>query len=27
MYPMLWEAAGLSKKALVQRLIDLAFFR
>ena len=24
MYPMLWEAAGISKKELVQRLIDLA---
>ena len=24
MYPMLWEAKGLSKKELVQKLIDLA---
>lgn len=27
MYPMLWEARGLSKKALVQKLIDLAMNR
>ena len=27
MYPMLWEAAGLSKKELVTRLISLAFER
>jgi len=27
MYPMLWEAAGVSKKELVQKLIDLAFER
>lgn len=27
MYPMLWEARGLDKKALVQKLIDLAMVR
>ena len=27
MYPMLWEAAGMDKKALVQALIDHAFAR
>ncbi len=27
MYPMLWEAAGVSKKALISRLIDAAFER
>lgn len=27
MYPMLWEARGLNKKALVQELIDLAMVR
>ena len=27
MYPMLWEAAGISKKELVNRLIELAFER
>ena len=27
MYPMLWEARGLNKKALVQKLIDLAMNR
>ena len=27
MYPMLWEAAGISKPELVDRLIDLAFER
>lgn len=27
MYPMLWEAAGISKKDLINRLIDLAFER
>ncbi len=27
MYPMLWEAKGLNKKALVQKLIDLAMKR
>ena len=27
MYPMLWEARGLHKKALVQELIDMAFER
>ncbi|MDO4938588.1 MAG: D-alanine--D-alanine ligase family protein [Lachnospiraceae bacterium] len=27
MYPMLWEAQGISKKDLVQRLIDLAYER
>ena len=27
MYPMLWEARGLDKKALVQKLIDLAMIR
>ena len=27
MYPMLWEAQGISKKELVQRLIDLAYER
>lgn len=27
MYPMLWEAAGKDKKALIQELIDLAFER
>ena len=27
MYPMLWEAQGIPKKELVQKLIDLAFER
>lgn len=27
MYPMLWEAAGVSKKELIQKLIDSAFVR
>jgi hypothetical protein len=27
MYPMLWEAAGLNKKELVNKLIELAFQR
>ena len=27
MYPMLWEARGISKKELVQKLIDSAFAR
>lgn len=27
MYPMLWEARGISKKELIQRLIDLAYER
>ena len=27
MYPMLWEARGISKKELVQKLIDLAYER
>ena len=27
MYPMLWEAEGVSKKELINRLIDLAFER
>lgn len=27
MYPMLWEAQGLDKKALVERLVELAFRR
>lgn len=27
MYPMLWEAAGISKRDLINRLIDLAFER
>ena len=27
MYPMLWEAAGIPKKELIDRLIDLAFER
>ena len=27
MYPMLWEARGISKKKLVQKLIDLAYER
>ena len=27
MYPMLWEAAGIPKPELVDRLIDLAFER
>ena len=27
MYPMLWEAKGLDKKALIQELIDLAMVR
>ena len=27
MYPMLWEAAGISKKELIGKLIDLAFER
>lgn len=27
MYPMLWDAAGMSRKELVQKLIDLAFER
>ena len=27
MYPMLWEAAGVDKKELIQRLIDLAMVR
>lgn len=27
MYPMLWEAAGISKKELIDRLITLAFER
>ena len=27
MYPMLWEARGLNKKILVQKLIDLAMNR
>ena len=27
MYPMLWEAAGIDKKALISRLIELAFER
>ena len=27
MYPMLWEARGISKRELVAKLIDLAFER
>ena len=27
MYPMLWEAKGLDKKQLIQKLIDLAMTR
>ena len=27
MYPMLWEAAGIPKKQLIDRLIELAFER
>ena len=27
MYPMLWEAEGVDKKELIQRLIDLAMVR